>query len=60
MNNYTALKTAYTSTLDAFLLMEAEGMLVDNGELSDELLTISSTLNTIEDWITAKEEEDII
>ena len=60
MSNYTALKTAYTSTLDAYLLMEAEAMLIDGGELSDEMLTISATLNTIEDWITAKEEETLL
>lgn len=57
---YTALKTEFTNTLDAFLMLEAEAMLVDNGELSDELLTISSTLNTIEDWITAKEEGELL
>jgi hypothetical protein len=58
--DYTALKTAYTATLDAYLLMEAEAMLVDGGELSDEMLTISATLNIIEDWITAKEEGTLL
>ena len=63
MTDYTALKTQFTATLDAFLMLEAEAMLVVDGgglELSDELLTISSTLNTIEDWITAKEEESLL
>lgn len=60
MSTYTNLKSAYTSTLDAFLLMEAEGMLVDNGELSDEMLTISATLNSIEDWINEKEGSELL
>ena len=60
MTTYTALKTAYISTLDAYLLMEAEAMIIDGGELSDEMLTISATLNTIEDWITAKEEDELL
>lgn len=60
MTTYTALKTAYTATLDAFLLMEAESMLVDSGELSDEMLTISATLNCIEDWITTKEGGELL
>ena len=34
MTTYANLKTAYTATLDAFLMLEAESMLVDNGELS--------------------------
>src|SRR4030066_1725791 len=61
MTDYTALKTQFTATLDAFLMLEAEAMLVvDGGELSDEMLTISATLNIIEDWITVKEEETLL
>ena len=61
MTDYTNLKAQFTATLDAFLMLEAEAMLaVDGGELSDELLTISATLNTIEDWITAKEGGELL
>ena len=60
MSTYTNPKTEFNNTLNSFLMLEAEAMLVDNGELSDELLTISSTLNTIEDWITAKQEGELL
>lgn len=60
MSTYTNLKSAYTATLDAYLLMEAESMLVDGGELSDELLAISTNLSLVESWITEKEEAALL
>ena len=60
MSQYTNLKTEYNNTLVAFQWMQTEAGLVDNEELSDEMLTISTNLNLIEDWITAKEEEELL
>lgn len=60
MTTYTNLKTQYTATLNAYLLMEAEAVLVDNGELSDELLAISTNLSLIESWIEDKEKQELL
>ena len=60
MTDYTNLKTQLTNVTNAYLLMETEAMLVDGGELSEELLAISTNLNAIDAWIAQKEESELL
>ena len=60
MTDYTNLKTQLNNTTNAYLLMETEAMLVDGGELSEELLAISTNLSAIDAWIAQKEESELL
>ena len=60
MTDYTNLKTQLTNVTNAYLLMETEAMLVDGGELSEELLAISTNLSAIDAWIAQKEESELL
>ena len=60
MTDYTNLKTQLSNVTNAYLLMETEAMLVDGGELSEELLAISTNLSAIDAWIAQKEESELL
>ena len=60
MTDYTNLKTQLSNVTNAYLLMETEAMLVDGGELSEELLAISTNLDAIDAWIAQKEESELL
>jgi hypothetical protein len=60
LTDYTNLKAELTNTLNAYLLMEAEAMVVDNGELDSQLLAISTNFNAIEQWIEEKEGQTLL
>ncbi|MNY12665.1 hypothetical protein D3C86_1457590 [compost metagenome] len=60
MSTYSNLKTQLVNTYTAFLLMQDQANAVDNGELSDELLAISTNLDSISTWVEQKEEQELL
>lgn len=60
MPTYSNLKTQLVNTYTAFLLMQDQANAVDNGELSDELLAISTNLDSISTWVEQKEEQELL
>lgn len=60
MSTYSNLKAQLVNTYTAFLLMQDQANAVDNGELSDELLAISTNLDSIDTWIEQKEEQELL
>lgn len=60
MSTYSNLKTQLVNTYTAFLLMQDQATVVDNGELSEELLAISTNLDNIGTWVEQKEEQELL
>lgn len=60
MSTYSNLKTELANTRAAFLLMQSQANAVDNGELSGELLAISTNLDNISAWVEQKEEQELL